>query len=202
MANYGFYVILKTMNINIKKDWQENIKILLAIVVLMWVIELISSLFGQPLNRFGIRPRSIAGLSGIIFAPILHGSISHLASNTIPFLVLGFFVMLKGLPQYIKTTAIIWIIGGLGTWLFGGPNTVHLGASIIIFGYLGYLLASAYFERSLSTLLVAIVVGVLYGTMIFGVLPITKGVSWQGHLFGLLGGVLSAQLASKNREAF
>ncbi|HHO56759.1 MAG TPA: rhomboid family intramembrane serine protease, partial [Trueperaceae bacterium] len=91
---------------------------------------------------------------------------------------------------------------GLGTWLFGGPNTVHLGASIIIFGYLGYLLASAYFERSLSTLLVAIVVGVLYGTMIFGVLPITKGVSWQGHLFGLLGGVLSAQLASKNREAF
>ncbi len=190
------------MNMNIRKDWQESVKILLGIVALMWLIELISSLFGQPFNRFGIRPRSISGLSGIIFAPILHGSITHLASNTIPFLVLGFFVMLKGLPQYIKTTAIIWLIGGLGTWLFGGPNTVHLGASIIIFGYLGYLLASAYFERSLSTLLVAIVVGVLYGTMIFGVLPITKGVSWQGHLFGLLGGVLSAQLGSKNKEVY
>jgi len=190
------------MNMDIKKDWQEKIKILLAIVALMWAIEIVSSLLGQPFNRFGIRPRSLSGLSGIVFAPILHKSIAHLASNTIPFLVLGFFVMLKGLPQFVKTTAIVWLIGGLGIWLIGGVNTVHLGASIIIFGYLGYLLALAYFERSLSTLLVAIVVGVLYGTMIFGVLPIAKGVSWQGHLFGLLGGVLAAQLASKNKEAF
>ncbi len=182
----------------LKKDWQENLKILLGIVAIMWIIELIGSLFGQPFNQFGIRPRTVAGLSGIIFAPILHGSIAHLASNTIPFLVLGFFSMLKGKSQFLLTTGIIWIIGGLGTWLFGGSGTVHLGASIIIFGYLGYLLALAYFERSFSTLLVAIVVGIFYGGMIFGVLPLAKGVSWQGHLFGMLGGILAAQqLGSK-----
>ena len=96
----------------------------------------------------------------------------------------------------MQTTAIIWIIGGLGIWLTGGANSVHIGASIIVFGYLGYLLAQAYYERSMTSFAVALVVGVLYGSMLFGVLPIREGVSWQGHLFGVVGGVFAARSAA------
>ncbi len=176
----------------------KNIQVLLLMLAFVWALELIDILlFKQGLNRYGIYPRSIEGLRGILFAPLLHGGISHIAANSLPFLILGFFVMLRGLSSFAGVTAIIWIVGGLGTWLTGGVGTVHIGASIIIFGYLGYLLARAYFERSMSALLIAIFVGVLYGGMIFGVLPIQAGVSWQGHLFGFVGGIMAAKLGSK-----
>ncbi len=176
----------------------KNIQVLLLMLAFVWALELIDILlFKQGLNRYGIYPRSIEGLRGILFAPLLHGGISHIAANSLPFLILGFFVMLRGLSSFAGVTAIIWIVGGLGTWLTGGVGTVHIGASIIIFGYLGYLLARAYFERSMSALLIAIFVGVLYGGMIFGVLPIQAGVSWQGHLFGFIGGIMAARLGSK-----
>lgn len=172
----------------------RHLRYLLIMVMVLWALELIDSLFfKQNLNLLGIRPRSISGLQGILFAPLLHGGFSHLAANTLPFLVLGFFVMLRGLGRFIQVTALIWFIGGAGIWLTGGANTLHIGASIIIFGYLGYLLARAYFERSILTLMIALFVGLLYGGMIFGVLPIRAGVSWQGHLFGFVGGVLAAR---------
>lgn len=176
----------------------KNIQVLLLMLAFVWALELIDILlFKQGLNRYGIYPRSIEGLRGIVFAPLLHGGISHIAANSLPFLILGFFVMLRGLSSFVGVTAIIWIVGGLGTWLTGGIGTVHIGASIIIFGYLGYLLARAYFERSMSALLIAIFVGVLYGGMILSVLPIQEGISWQGHLFGFIGGIMAAKLGSK-----
>ncbi|MCA9837248.1 MAG: rhomboid family intramembrane serine protease [Trueperaceae bacterium] len=176
------------------KPLLKQLRYLLIFVALLWGLELIDTLFFQQrLNLLGIRPRSIDGLKGILFAPLLHGGFAHLATNTLPFLVLGFFVMLRGLSSFIQVTATIWLIGGIGIWLTGGSNTLHIGASIIIFGYLGYLLARAYFERSMVTLMIALFVGLLYGGMMLGVLPIRAGVSWQGHLFGFVGGVLAAR---------
>ncbi len=176
------------------KPLLKNLRYLLIMVLVLWGLELIDVLFfKQGLNFLGIRPRTVSGLRGILFAPLLHGGFGHLAANTLPFLVLGFFVMLRGLSSFIQVTATVWLIGGLGIWLTGGANTLHIGASIIIFGYLGYLLARAYFERSMITLMIALFVGLLYGGMIFSVLPIRAGVSWQGHLFGFVGGILAAR---------
>lgn len=170
------------------------LKILLSFVALLWVLELIDTLFlNQDLNRFGIIPRTTTGLRGILFAPLLHGNLAHLAANTAPLFVLGLLVMLRSLRVFGQVTASSWLVGGTGTWLTGGFNTLHVGASILIFGYLGYLMASAYYERSLTALLTALIVGLLYGSMILSILPLRAGISWQGHLFGLLGGVLVAR---------
>lgn len=170
---------------------------LLFIVGALWLLELIDILFfGQRLNLLGIRPREIEGLWGILFAPLLHGGLGHIAANSLPFLVLGSFVMLGGAVRFVQATALIWLVGGLGVWFTGGVNSVHIGASIIVFGYLGYLLAQAYYERSMTSFAVALIVGILYGSMLFGVLPVREGVSWQGHLFGVVGGVLAARAAA------
>lgn len=190
------HVILNSMNklLTASEPIAKHLRVLLIFVGILWALELIDSLFFQQrLNYWGIQPRSLEGLKGIFFAPLLHGGFAHLAANTVPLLVLGFFVILRGLSTFIQVTATIWLLGGLGIWLTGGANTLHIGASIIVFGYLGYLLARAYFERSIVTLLIALLVGLLYGSMLFGVLPIRSGVSWQGHLFGFLGGVMAAR---------
>ncbi len=181
---------------------QELVKPILAFVAVLWLLELIDILFfRQGLNSLGIRPRSLEGLRGILFAPLLHAGLGHLATNTLPLLVLGFFVLLRGFSTFLVVTATVWLVGGLGTWLTGGVNTLHLGASIIVFGYLGYLLARAFYERSLNALLIAVVVGLLYGGALFGILPLRSGVSWQGHLFGLVGGILAARMGTKPKTS-
>lgn len=166
-------------------------------MALLWGLELIDFIFFRGrLDFWGIRPRTLSGLRGILFAPVLHGGFGHLATNTVPLFILGFFTMLRGLRSFTAVTAVVWLVGGLGTWLFGGRNTVHIGASILVFGYLGYLLARAYFERSIRALVIALVVGGLYWSLLFGVLPLQAGVSWQGHLFGFFGGIVAARLGS------
>jgi membrane associated rhomboid family serine protease len=118
----------------------------------------------------------------------------HLAANTVPLIVLGWLVMLRRTRDFIVVTLVSVLVSGLGIWLFGGANTIHLGASGVIFGLLGALLARAYFERSWVALGLAIVAGLLYGGMLWGVLPGAPGVSWLGHFFGFVGGVLAARL--------
>ncbi len=173
--------------------------VLLVAAASLWSLELFDTLFlNQRLNGLGIRPRSWDGLRGVLFAPLLHAGIGHLLSNTLPFLVLGELVLLGGTRVFVSATLGGWLVGGLGVWLFGGGNTLHLGLSIVVFGYLGYLLGRAYFERSLGSLGVAFVVAVLYGGMLWGVLPVRVGVSWQGHLFGLVGGVLAARFTARS----
>ena len=163
--------------------------ILVWTVGLLWAIELVDLfVFRRALDRFGIRPRDLAGLWGILFAPFLHGGLPHLIANTFPLIVLGWLVMVRRTADFFVVAVFAALIGGLGTWLFGGPNTIHIGASGVIFGFLGYLLARGYFERSFTSIAVAVVVGVLYGGALWGVLPSGPGISWQGHLFGLLGG--------------
>lgn len=178
-----------------------QIVILGTIVGLMWGLEILDLFLGGYLNRFGIRPQSIVGLRGILFAPFLHGNFIHLALNTVPFVVLGWFVMLRRTSDFFVVSAIVMLISGLGVWLFAPPFTNHIGASGVVFGYFGFLLSRGYFERSFSSILMSVVVGLLYGSMIWGVFPIRYGISWQGHLFGFVGGIIAAWLLSKPRAS-
>jgi membrane associated rhomboid family serine protease len=171
----------------------RGIAVLMACVALAWVMELGDALVpGRWLDSHGILPRTMSGLWGILLAPLLHGGFAHLIANTIPFLTLGFLVLLRGLGTFIGVSLLVMLLGGLAVWLLAPGSTIHIGASGLIFGYIGYLLARGYFERSFGSLAVAVVVAVLYGGALWGVLPGQPGISWQGHLFGFLAGVATA----------
>lgn len=161
-------------------------------VAVLWVSEIVDTTLGGRLDAEGIRPGSTDGLSGIAFAPLLHGGFAHLMSNTLPLLVLGFLVLLSGVRRGVIATAIVWLFGGIGTWLFGGEGTVHLGASGLVFGWLTYLVLRGLFTRNATQILVGVGVFLVYGSLLLGVLPGQPGISWQGHLFGAIGGVLAA----------
>jgi len=165
-------------------------------ILLLWVIEIIDQfVFRGALDNFGVRPRTITGLWGILWAPFLHGGFQHLIANTGPLLILGTIVMLtRPLKDFFKISFIVIIIGGLGTWLIAPTGQVHLGASGLIFGYFGFLLLSAYFERSCRAAVIALVVLLLYSGIIWGALPQGNGISWQTHLFGFIGGGASAYI--------
>ncbi|MEZ4678810.1 MAG: rhomboid family intramembrane serine protease [Caldilineaceae bacterium] len=175
--------------------------ILGSLVALLWLVEVADQLFWQQsLDFLGIQPRTQGGLEHILFAPFLHRGFSHLLANTLPFLLLGWFVMLRGVGEFILVSLIAGLISGAGIWLFGAPDTIHIGMSGVIFGYLGFLLGRGYFERSAIAIGLAFLVGLLYGSMIWGVFPIQPNISWQGHLFGLLGGGIAAYLLAKRPE--
>ena len=163
-------------------------------VGVLWLSEIIDTVLNNRLDSEGIRPGSTDGLSGILFAPLLHGGFGHLIANTVPLLVLGFLVLLSGLRQWVAVTAAVWLIGGVGTWLFGGAGTVHIGASGLVFGWLAYLIVRGFFNRQPTQILVGIAVFLMYGGALWGVLPGQPGISWQGHLFGAVGGVVVAWL--------
>ncbi len=173
---------------------QHHTLLLFGLLGLMWIIELLDLLPFLRLDSHGIHPRSAAGLAGILFAPLLHAGFGHLIVNSLPFVVLGGIVLLGGVGVFWRVTIFVTLVGGLGVWLFAGSFTNHIGASGLIFGYLGFILARGLFEKSLTWALVAVVVLVLYGGLLFGVLPLQIGVSWQGHLFGFLAGIAAARL--------
>jgi len=175
--------------------------ILASFIALIWSLELIDLFFlGRALDRYGIIPRQLIGLRGILFAPFLHGGLAHVAANTIPFLTLGWLVMLRETKDFFVVSAIAMLTTGLGTWLIGASNSIHVGASGIIFGYLGFLLFRGYFERRVVSIAFSVIVGLLYGGLIWGVLPFQIGVSWEGHLFGFIGGGLAARLLSRRQR--
>ncbi len=179
---------------------------IVSFVVLLWLVELFDSLTGHQLDRNGIRPLETDGLTGILFAPLLHSNWEHLMANTGPALVLGFLMTLAGLSRFLFATAIIWIVGGFGTWLIGNVGapsyrgvvveTNHIGASGLIFGWLTFLILFGFFTRTIWEIVIGVVVLFVYGSILLGVLPGTFGVSWQGHLSGALAGVLAAYLLS------
>lgn len=171
--------------------------VLIGLVALMWIVEIADfTIFRGYLNSYGIEPRHIIGLRGILFAPFLHGNFPHLIANTIPFIILGWFVMLREVSDFFIVTAVTMFVGGIGVWIFGSPGH-HIGASGLIFGYLGFLLLRGVFERSFVGIFLSVIVVFLYGGLIWGVLPGQPGISWEGHLFGFLGGVLAARLLSE-----
>jgi membrane associated rhomboid family serine protease len=182
--------------------WVVGGATIISFVVLLYVIELVDSLSGHQLDSNGIRPLETDGLTGIVVAPLLHSNWEHLIANTVPALVLGFLMTLAGLARFIWATVIIWILGGLGTWLIGnvgapyGVETNHIGASGLIFGWLTFLIVFGIFTRTAWEIAVGVAVLFVYGGILLGVLPGTFGVSWQGHLCGAIAGVLAAYVLS------
>jgi membrane associated rhomboid family serine protease len=181
---------------------------IITFVALLYLIEAWDQVTGEHLDNNGIRPLETDGLTGILFAPLLHANWGHLAANTVPALVLGFLVTLAGMSRFIWATVIIWIFGGLGTWLIGnigapaGVETNHIGASGLIFGWLTFLIVFGFFTRHAWQIVTGIVVLFVYGGILWGALPGTFGVSWQGHLCGGIAGVVAAYLlAGPERKA-
>ena len=190
--------------------WKTGGATIVTFVALLYLIEIIDQLSGHSLDRNGIRPLETDGLSGILFAPLLHADWRHLLANTVPALVLGFLVTLAGLGRFVWATAIIWILGGLGTWLLGDIDrcplgTNHIGASGLIFGWLAFLLVFGWFTRHTWQIITGLVVLFVYGGILLGAVPVLNGcggVSWQGHLCGAVAGVLAAYWLSRpEREA-
>jgi len=179
----------------------QRLRLLATLFALLWLIEALDWVLGRQLDQFGLRPREWTGLWGIPLMPLLHGSWSHLAANSIPFLLLGWLTLLRGTRQFLEITLSIILVGGLGTWLIGKPHSIHVGASGLIFGYFGFLLLCGLLEFSLLSILSAVVVGFLYGGLIWGVLPSQPGVSWESHLCGFLAGLLCAWITARNQPA-
>jgi membrane associated rhomboid family serine protease len=187
-----------------RPDWMVGGATILTFVALLYLIELIDQLTRHSLDANGIRPLETDGLWGIIFAPVLHANWQHLMANTIPLLVLGFLMTLVGLSRFVWATAIVWILGGFGTWLIGniGSNcgqTDHIGASGLIFGWLAFLLVFGIFVRRFTDIIIGLVVLLVYGGILLGAMPVLGtcgGVSWQGHLCGGIAGVVAAYLLS------
>ena len=179
----------------------RNVAVLFWLVAVLWALEIVDLIvFRGGLDGLGIRPRDLDRWWGILAAPLLHGGLTHLIANTLPLVVLGWFVLLRGLNTFASVSGLAVVLGGLGVWLFADPRTIHIGASGLIFGYLGYLLLRGYFERSVSAIIVSVIVAVLYGGALWGVLPGRTGVSWEGHLFGFLSGAASARVLIPSRR--
>jgi membrane associated rhomboid family serine protease len=179
----------------------EGLGLLVAIVGLMWVIEAINSLDHQGLDSAGILPRNVGHLWAILTAPLLHLNFAHLIDNTIPFVFMGVIIALRGAARLALVTAIVIIIGGLGTWLIAPAGTVTVGASGVVFGYATYLLTRGIFNRSWLEFLTGIVVGVVWGGALLSSLVPQRGISWQGHLCGAIGGILAAWLLARPHPA-
>ncbi|MAS93014.1 MAG: rhomboid family intramembrane serine protease [Verrucomicrobiales bacterium] len=171
---------------------KNNLGLLFGIVLIFWGVEIVDTVLRGALDQFGVQPRRLSKLSGILTSPFLHGDFGHLISNTIPFLILGGIVLIGGRKIFIIASILIIVLGGSALWLLGPPNTNHIGASSLIFGYLGFLLARGIVERSGFWIVISLIVLGVYGSMIFGVLPGQPGISWQGHLFGFLSGIAVA----------
>ncbi|ROP38098.1 rhomboid family intramembrane serine protease [Saccharothrix texasensis] len=165
--------------------------VVLGFVGLLYVVEAIDTVLGGRLDDDGVIPRDFSQWDNILWYPLLHGDWTHLTGNAVPLLVLGYLATSAGIKQFFQVTAVIWLTSGLGVWLFGSYGS-HIGASGLVFGFLVFLLVRGIFARSALQIALAVVVFAIYGAALWGVLPGRPGISWEGHLFGALGGVLAA----------
>ena len=176
-------------------SWKTRAATLLGCLTFVWAVSLYGLYVDERLvYALSLVPRRVDGLPGILSAPLVHGSFAHLVANTVPLLILGGMVAVRGAAYYLAMTLGIVVVGGLALWALG-RNAAHVGASGVIFGYFGLLVARGYYERSLQSIAVSVVVVVVYGGMIAGVLPQGERVSWEGHLFGLVAGGVCARAA-------
>jgi membrane associated rhomboid family serine protease len=175
-------------------DRTNALLLVVAMVALMWITEVVDVVAGGSLDQYGIHPRDVDGLPEIVSAPFLHAGFGHLASNTIPFAIMGAAIALGGLARVAAVTAVVAVVSGLGTWLIAPANTVTLGASGLVFGYAAYLVARGFLSRRIAELAVGAVVVAVWGfALLQGLLP-QERISWQAHLFGAVGGVIAASL--------
>ena len=176
------------------EGFRQGIALLAYGLLLIWALAVVDLLTGRRLWRhLGIQPRCLEGLPGILVAPLLHQDFRHTAANSAPLVILGSLILLQGLEVLGLVTALCWLLSGIGIWLLGRKGTIHLGASGVIFGYLGYLLLRGYFDRSIPAITLAILAGLLYGGTLWGLLPLQQGKSWVGHGSGFLAGAIVAR---------
>src|SRR5688572_23633417 len=180
---------------------RAHVTVLGGTLAVFWIVFVVNMLLGGALFSFGVIPRTAIGLRGILFAPFLHGSLDHIVANSIPFVVLGWMVMLRDEKHFIPVTVAGMLGSGLMAWLLGAPGTVHIGASGVIFGYLGFLMLTGWYTRSFLSILLSIVVTLVWGSLVLGMLPGAPGISWQAHVGGFLGGVLAARAVGRRLPA-
>ena len=169
----------------------------LILTAVCWLVFLINNLMlGGYFDQYGIKPRQIGGLPGILFAPVLHESYQHLTANTLPLLILGGVICARSKGEFVVVTAVGILLGGGLTWLFA-RNACHIGASGLIFCYFGYLASLAYFHRTFGTLCLSVVCILGYGGLVWGIVPTSTAISWESHLFGLIAGTGAGWLMAK-----
>jgi membrane associated rhomboid family serine protease len=183
----------------VKADVAGYARLLAGIVLLLWAVLAVDLLLGGTLRGFGVRPREAEGLVGILLHPFLHVGVFHLLMNTFGIAALGGLVLLRDERDFWLTTVVGILVGGTGTWLLGSPG-VHIGASGVVFAYFGYLLTTGLFERRIGALLLSTLVILAWGGLLLGLLPGQRGISWEGHLFGFLAGLLVAWLRARRRK--
>ncbi|HYS54005.1 MAG TPA: rhomboid family intramembrane serine protease [Thermoanaerobaculia bacterium] len=169
----------------------------------LWIVRALDTFLARGVSAagMGIVPRTIDGLWAIPVTPLIHANWQHLISNTIPLVILGGLVLLRGVTEFIFVTVFSILISGLGTWLFGAGNAQHVGASGLVFGLFGYLVFRSAFDRKLGSAVITLIVAAAYGTaMVYSLIP-TPDVSWSGHFFGFLGGFLAARIRYPHRQA-
>jgi membrane associated rhomboid family serine protease len=187
---------------SLRERFKARVLLLVFFVGSMWLVFFISSAMPfLDLNRHGVVPRTFSGLQGILFAPWLHAGLWHITANTSGLLILGWLCMWPRISNFWQATAGAMLGAGLCAWLLGASYSDHIGASGLVFGYAGYLLARGYYTRNIVSVLVALFVASSYGlSMLFGVLPLYAGVSWQSHVGGAIGGMLAARAGSSRRN--
>jgi len=172
-----------------------------ALIALCWAFFVVNNLIlDGHLNQYGIRPRHIGGLPGIIWSPFLHGSLQHLLANTVPLALLGSILCLRARNEFGIVTVLGVVLSGVLTWLIG-RNAYHIGASGLIFCFFGYLASLTLFERKIGTLLLSIACILGYGGIVRGILPTSSAVSWEGHLAGFISGIALAWFFSNVKQA-
>lgn len=184
------------------RQLRDALVMMASFVVLLWVVQVANWADGYHLDAtFGILPRNLNHLGDIFTAPLLHFSWQHIEGNSVPLFVLGFLAAYRGVRKFLLVTLITAVTSGLAVWLFQSGTALTVGASGLIFGYFGYVLARGVFDRNLIDIAVGAVAGVAYWYILQVAIPGTPEVSWIGHLGGLIGGVLASWVLRNPRPA-
>jgi membrane associated rhomboid family serine protease len=177
------------------RKFRDALIVMGAFLAVIWILQVFNWMDGYRLDQdYGIRPENLSKLPEIFTAPFLHASWQHIEGNSVPLFVLGALAAYRSVRRFLFVSFIVAVTSGLAVWLFQSPNSVTIGASGLIFGYFGYVLLRGVFDRSLVDIGVGLVAGALYWTILQVAIPGTPGVSWIGHVGGLVGGVLAAWL--------
>lgn len=187
------------MKLDFSFDYRNKLVWIFGFIAIIWGLAFVNLILGHRLDYWGLYPRTAKGIVGIFLSPFLHYGFRHVFANTVPFIVLGLLVIARGVEGFLEVSAFIILVSGLAVWLVGRP-AYHIGASGLIMGYIGFLLARGWYDRSPTSILTALFVLMLYGGSIWSIFPGTWWVSWEMHLFGFLSGILAASLLShRNR---
>jgi len=174
----------------------KSLIISFSFITLMWLVFFSQSTFNIPFGHYGILPRNFFGIVGILSAPLIHADLSHILSNTPALLILSITVLYFYPDSSLKVLSAIYLLTGIFVWLFA-RQVYHVGASGIIYGLLGFLFFSGIFKRDIRSIAIALLVTFIYGGLIWGVLPIMQGISWESHLFGGISGIIMAFIFRK-----